>query len=184
MALVAAMFAVGAMLFVACEKEETKYSDGKPAQTVPLKIAGSGCESGFSIWLDGKKDKTGKCKKSLKLHFCVDWPWSHLTEISELEKMKASYMVPVYCDSVENKLDMMFDYSFLSDDEVRVIESDLGNMQTLEFPSVNIQTGNEFESIGLHQNVSLIEGLYPIVSWSKDERNFVLTIDFIPIEKE
>lgn len=172
-------------LFYGCEKNETAIPVVASTPTTGLKTAGPnpGQGSGFSIWIDGKKNpKTGKCCKSYKLHLCADWPWGHLLERSELEKMKSSYMVPVHCNTEESTVDMMFNYSFLSTDEIEMVESDLENMQELEFPSVNIKADIKFESTGLMQDISLIEGSYPIISWSREERTFLLTIDYIPIE--
>lgn len=176
-----ALIATTALIY-SCSKESNlkESNEGTPA----LKAAepGPGRGRGFGIYFDGKKEE-GRCTHTNYIHFCIDWPWAHMADISEIKEMKSSYMLPVYCNTSQNTVDMMFNYSFLSDEEIQIIESDLENKRKLEFPSVNVQTDNEFESIGLSQNITLKEGVYPVVKWSKEEKYFVLTIDFAPIEK-
>lgn len=176
-----ALIATTALIY-SCSKESNLKESNEGAPALKTNDPDPGRGSGFSIWIDGKKED-GKCAKTTYIHFCIQWPWAHMADISEIKEMKSSYMLPVYCNTSQNTVDMMFNYSFMSDEEIQIIESDLENKRKLEFPSVNVQTDNGFESIGLKQNITLKEGVYPIVKWSKKEKYFVLTIDFAPIEK-
>ncbi len=176
-----ALIATTALIY-SCSKESNlnEFNEGTPAlKTADTESSGG---RGFSICIDAVK-QDGRCSRVRYFHFCVDWPWAHMADISEIKEMRSSYMLPVSCNTSQNTVDMMFNYSFLSDEEIQIIESDLENKRKLEFPSVNVQTDNGFESIGLKQNITLKEGVYPIVKWSKKEKYFVLTIDFAPIEK-
>lgn len=176
-----ALIATTALIYSCSKESNLKASD---EGTAAMKVADTEVGGGRAICIlfDAVKED-GKCKYVNYIHLCVDWPWAHMADISEIKEMKSSYMLPVYCNTSQNTVDMMFNYSFLSDEEIQIIESDLENKRKLEFPSVNVQTDNGFESIGLKQNITLKEGVYPIVKWSKKEKYFVLTIDFAPIEK-
>ncbi len=177
----------GICVMTSCSKDDknlntTSMTSQLKSDWPPNPNPGGG--TGFGIWIDSEKDIRGKCHRVKKLHFCAEWPWAHALELSELELQKSSYMFPVSCNTTANTLEMMFNYSFLSNDEIEMIESELEQKQTVEFPAVNIHFNKEFCNLGLPSNASLIEGTYQITSWSSKEKTFILTIDYIPIENK
>ncbi len=168
-----------------CDKTEFITDANTPNSTILSKQNGPGPNpgsgEGFLIAIDSEK-KGKKCIRVKRLCLCIQWPWEKAESMSELEMQRTSFMTFVGRD--QNKLEMKFDYSLLNEDEMRFVERDLETITELYFPETKMLSNRQLREMGITQDILFIEGVYPISSWSRDEKTFNMTIDFVAIENQ